>query len=785
MNDPKDIILDISIEKDILAEEKNEITLTEENRFNNLLSHLKENLYKRLYKKTLKEIESLIEIDNIEKYSHSWKLYIIRIRAYLSIIKNKIIKYIIDHTEKFRINHHINTIKKYFNKVQIELEKFYKINKDIQIHENTELINDLLICYLDYILLISYFNKKLGNTIDSIGYLSLIIRLYKETKLVPKTKSVCNKMEMCFIALINLLICNNDYFTAFEYLNILMDMCLKDIIYQSKDISDGVRKFDKDKYKYDISDNDLYEMSRLKGIVLNIIYVFLYRSICYENIGKMINAVKCDYQSIWFLNHFYVSNYYKYFYYLIKSILSKRIEFQNAINFIDKKIKYLEQKQRNKKSVDDSKEERGHLKKSNSLFSLKFKNLVNKLDNLKIPEIDLVNKFEEKKNLKGLNSINIEGKDKNNFLYGIRLFNTYLREDFRPIIDSMQKIKSFDIDYQTQEKIQKYVRKLYFDQNQRNIKLNSHKKHKNNFNISLPSFKTKKIKIKKNILNKRIMSTKNTRTRILSSIGRSNSLPDETMFKSSSTKNKTVNILKNLNKNEPLDEIKEIKESPKRKIPKYKVIKLTSICDGHEVYKENEELNKFFNKKYLAKRAYIKKLEERELLFQKYVLKGKNTPKIPFIPYNKELIKRKAENNYQKILSLSVASTPYWKENISKEEYHRIKVFNRLENTAIFSLENNALIRYKEEERKMRKNKYITLDENDNSKLKIEKGNKSMIEKININLEEINQRESIENKNFKKLYNENKKYIKHRNERNSSFLRRKEREKEENQDDYI
>ena len=85
----------------------------------------------------------------------------------------------------------------------------------------------------------------------------------------------------------------------------------------------------------------------------------------------------------------------------------------------------------------------------------------------------------------------------------------------------------------------------------------------------------------------------------------------------------------------------------------------------------------------------------------------------------------------------------------------------------------------------MRKNKYITLDENDNSKLKIEKGNKSMIEKININLEEINQRESIENKNFRKLYNENKKYIKHRNERNSSFLRRKEREKEENQDNYI
>ena len=464
MNDPKDIILDISIEKDILAEEKNEITLTEENRFNNLLLHLKENLYKRLYKKTLKEIESLIEIDNIEKYSRSWKLYIIRIRAYLSIIKNKIIKYIIDHTEKFRINHHINTIKKYFNKVQIELEKFYKINKDIQIHENTELINDLLICYLEYILLISYFNKKLGNTIDSIGYLSLIIRLYKETKLVPKTKSVCNKMEMCFIALINLLICNNDYFTAFEYLNILMDMCLKDIIYQSKDISDGVRKFDKDKYKYDISDNDLYEMSRLKGIVLNIIYVFLYRSICYENIGKMINAVKCDYQSIWFLNHFY-SKKFRYIYYLIKNILEKRNELKNALIFLEKKIKYYEIKRKRNKKEENSKEEIEKKKKSKSLFSVKFNNLVKKLENLKINEIDLVNKFEEKKNLKDANSQYIEGKDKNIFLYGIRLYNTYLREDFRPIMNTMNKIKTLDFDYQEKEKIQKFLKRAYFEQN--------------------------------------------------------------------------------------------------------------------------------------------------------------------------------------------------------------------------------------------------------------------------------------------------------------------------------
>ena len=53
MNDPNEIILNISIEKDAFMEEseekKDEITLSEANKFNNLLLHLKENLSKRFY----------------------------------------------------------------------------------------------------------------------------------------------------------------------------------------------------------------------------------------------------------------------------------------------------------------------------------------------------------------------------------------------------------------------------------------------------------------------------------------------------------------------------------------------------------------------------------------------------------------------------------------------------------------------------------------------------------------------------------------------------------------
>ena len=793
MTDLKDIILDISlgdefeeekgkdekIEEELKEEEKeenkNEVSSMEESRFNNLLLHLQENLSKRFYKKTIKEIDSILSSNDVGIHSRAWKIYILKIRAILSIIKNKISKYLINHIEKIRIKHHINTIKKYLNKIPIEFDNFYEKNNNIKIHENIELINDLIYCYLEYILLISFFYKKIGNSMDSIGYLALVINLYKETKYVPKTKEVFLKLEMSLICLIQLYISNENYSTAFDYLNIVMDMCFKNIIYQTRDVNDGVYIFDKNKYVNNL-ENKMHNINAMKRIVSIIFLVFLYRSICYENTGNIINSIKCDYQSIWFLNHFYSSNF-KYIYYLQKNILEKRSEFKNAITFIQKKIKYLEQKQRNKKK-EDGKKERGNQKKSKSLFSKKFKTLVKKLDNLKIPEIDLVNKFEEKKNLKGLNNQNIEGKDKNNFLYGVRLFNTFLREDFRPIIDSMKQIKSFDIDYQTQEKIQKFVRKLYFDQNQRKIKLNLLNAPKKNLHLSLPDFKPT-IKIKRNILKHRSMSTKNTinkNKRIFSAISRTSFISNEDNARSNSTKNKTIDIIKNLNLNKPLESIKEIKP---RKIPKFKVIKLTSICDGKEVYKENEELNKFFNRNYLAKRAYIKKLEGRELLFQKYVLREKNHPKIPFIPYNKELMKQTVENKFHKILSLSVTNAQAWKDNVSKEEYHKIKVFNRLENIALSSLNNSALVRYKEEEKKMRENKYIILDEVDNSIAKINKGNKSIIEKLNFNLDEINQRESIEIKNFQKLYDENKKYIKHRNERNSSYLLRKRKEKED------
>ena len=139
------------------------------------------------------------------------------------------------------------------------------------------------------------------------------------------------------------------------------------------------------------------------------------------------------------------------------------------MNYIEKKINNFEEKQKNKNQKGDK---NNHNEKNietqlKIILPEKYKKLINKLEQLKIPEIDITNLYEIKNNLKRTNSQKIKGRNRNNinYLYEIKLYNTYLREDFRPIIDSMKKIKSFDIDYETQGKIQKLIRQINFVHN--------------------------------------------------------------------------------------------------------------------------------------------------------------------------------------------------------------------------------------------------------------------------------------------------------------------------------
>ena len=793
MNDPKDIVVSItlgkeennnSLEQSIEEENKEEMILTEEAKFNNLFLHLKENLSKKLFKKTIKEIDVLIESKYIEDYSQIWKISILKIRALLKIVKKKIIKYLINHYEKIKIKHHIYSIKKYFHQILSEFHIFLKNNDDSNIINNKEIIDSLLLCYFDYIFLISFFHKKLGNIIESISYLSLILRLYKETHLIVKSIETIYKMEKCFILLAQMLIYNEDYFSCIEYLNIAMNICLKNIIFQVSDLSDGVYKGDKSKIIYNENTNTFglnknkienevensFGDKKIKKTIINIVLIFFYRGICYENIGKMKNAIRCYYQCLWFLNHFFVNNFKNYSN-LIKHILDKSIEFKEAIDYVDKKIKYfdhlqLKMKNQNKKN---NKDEKSH-KYANSLYSKKFKSLVNKLDKVAINEIDTVNKFEIKKNIKGLNSIKREGRDKNLYLSDIRLLDIYLREDFRIIIDKMNKIKSYDMDYQNREKIQKLIRKIYFEQSQKKIKLKN--KIKNNLlstSFQLLKIKQNKNNIKNNNRYEKMIDSRNLSKKIRSKSACSREVNSKILFPNSysSLKSQIINYKSiNLNKMDNKSKDNNNKSFKNELSKKLKNTRLNSACTSQKmkIYEENKELNNFFNKKYIAKRNYIKKLEDRELIFQKSLLRLKNIPKTPIQLYNKEVVKQKANESFNNIMTLLISVPLNWKENFSEKEVRNIMFYDKLQDGVLKSLDKSALIKYKEEEKKF-KNKKVNIVDGFNWMTKnVNDNNKQLIDQLNMGIEELKQREIIEKTNFTKLLKENRTPLKYGSE---------------------
>lgn len=803
MNDPKDIVVTISIEKEdnnssesyIKEESKKSIILSEEDHFNKLFLHLKENLSKRLYKKTIKEIDTLIESKYIEGYSQLWKISILKIRALLKIIKKKIIKYLINYYEKAKLKHHIFGIKKYFNQIHIEFNNFNENNKDSKIINDEKILDQLLLCYFEYIYLISFFYKKIGNIMESISYLSLFIKLYKETQFIVKSKRTIFKIEKCFILLAHIMIYNEDYFSCIEYLDIAMDICLKNIIFQTPDLFDGVFMGDKTqlpiikaannnsrltKRKIENEIENSFGDRKMKKVIINIIHIYFYRGICYENFGKIKNAIKSYIQCLWFLKHFFVNNF-KSLSSLIKKILDKSLEFKEAIDFLKKKIKYFEHlqlkmKNSNKKNDKDDKNNQY----TNHFYSKKFKTLINKLDKLKIYEIDTVNKFDTKKNIKGLNLVRRDGKDKNIFLSDLRLLNSYLREDFREIIDKMRKIKTYDMDYQTREKIQKLIRKIYFEQNQKKIRNNQKKLMKKIFSSTISCkilnvYKNKNQTIdmqnnRYNSINNNIRNSfkKVVRTRSAFLLEKKRKLAPFYLLKSFSKKG-AININKSFNKEKEKINSKYFK----KKILNLKKSKKARVKSAYssqktKIYEENKELNNFFNKKYIAKRDYIKKLEDRELHFQKSILRLKNTPKTPMAIYNKEIIKQNVNKIYQNKIDFFLSNPINWKENLSDEEVKNMMEYDKLQNSALKSLDNKCFTKYKEEENKQKNKKknfngFVWSIKNANNH------NKDLIDKLTMGLEELRQKEIIENKNYKKLLKENKKHINYINERKINY----------------
>ena len=818
--------------------------INDESQLNYFLFYFYENLSKRYYKKTIKEIDSLIKNQDIDWYGKAWKFHILKIRAQLKIIKKKIEKYLIVHFEKAKSKYKINSIKKYFKHVLENLNLFiekYSASKD---NEDIIKVDNLLHCYFEYIYLYCLFNKKLGKTKEIISYLSLLIRLYNETKLIFKSERTLSHLERCLILFCQILISNHDYLSAINYINIITKICLEHLVYNVEDLSEGVFIDDKNRpviikkkkdniilslKEQEIEMEKSYGDKNIKKIIVNLIILFYYRGICYENMGKINYSIKSYYQIIWLNNKFFYHSLQKSSL-LFQNTLEKSIELKYILDYVMRRIRFYDRisfflkRQLEKK---EKKENEKDIMYKNLFNSDKLIKLENKLLNLNINEVDTINRFDIKKNIKEPNGRKREGVYKNIFMSDTRLLNSYLREDFRHIIDNMSKIKILDIDITTREKMQKLLRGIYFDQSLRkfkaknktiNIKTNYTTNVTKNINVTSKIIKdnkrgynticnakyqfNKKDIIPTDITKKKVISSENTfrimqtnatnnysKKYISPDISRTNrpksslvgnreksletrKINTRIFMPISSAKNhidyKTKTIITPIEKQKHKNISSSIMKS------NYNKIRTESMRLFKKIPTENKDLNKFFNKKYLTKRNYIKFLEERDLKFQKCILKIKKEQKPKNENLTKEKMKKKAEELFKRVMGIYLTNPSNWKNGRTKSTDKNTKLYEKLQNTLISSLDNVAIIKYNIEKNKER-NKVRPMTEQMNSSNEyINLINNNIISEINNKIEEIKQREMIEIKNYKKLLNNNN-YMRTGWENDKNFLNDKMR----------
>ena len=851
MNNLNEIMVSFENEK---KQEENQQDQSEENNYkekindesqlNYFLFYFYENLSKRYYKKTIKEIDSLIKNQDIDWYGKAWKFHILKIRAQLKIIKKKIEKYLIVYFEKAKSKYKINSIKKYFKHVLENLNLFiekYSTSKD---NEDIIKVDNLLHCYFEYIYLYCLFNKKLGKTKEIISYLSLLIRLYNETKLIFKSERTLSHLERCLILFCQILISNHDYLSAINYINIITKICLEHLVYNVEDLSEGVFIDDKNRpviikkkkdniilslKEQEIEMEKSYGDKNIKKIIVNLIILFYYRGICYENMGKINYSIKSYYQIIWLNNKFFYHSLQKSSL-LFQNTLEKSIELKYILDYVMRRIRFYDRisfflkRQLEKK---EKKENEKDIMYKNLFNSDKLIKLENKLLNLNINEVDTINRFDIKKNIKEPNGRKREGVYKNIFMSDTRLLNSYLREDFRHIIDNMSKIKILDIDITTREKMQKLLRGIYFDQSLRkfkaknktiNIKTNYTTNVTKNINVTSKIIKdnkrgynticnakyqfNKKDIIPTDITKKKVISSENTfrimqtnatnnysKKYISPDISRTNrpksslvgnreksletrKINTRIFMPISSAKNhidyKTKTIITPIEKQKHKNISSSIMKS------NYNKIRTESMRLFKKIPTENKDLNKFFNKKYLTKRNYIKFLEERDLKFQKCILKIKKEQKPKNENLTKEKMKKKAEELFKRVMGIYLTNPSNWKNGRTKSTDKNTKLYEKLQNTLISSLDNVAIIKYNIEKNKER-NKVRPMTEQMNSSNEyINLINNNIISEINNKIEEIKQREMIEIKNYKKLLNNNN-YVRTGWENGKNFLNDKMR----------
>ena len=618
-------------------------------KYDQWLINLKELFSNKLYRQVIREIEE-------KKYHYKllktefWKIKLLRAKAILKIIRRKMTKH---NKEVFLENSTQNfSLKFWFNQIFVSLEELcLEIRFDINPHMNPNskeifiIVQSLAEAHLEFLYYLCIFAINTGDVMALLTYISNTDKLKQYLNLLLNNNIYDLFLDIQLIK-IKLLIQNCNYIPALDSILVFFKIFFKDVVFYldlESPITSEILSSSKKK--------DKKRNFGLCTIILKMIMVYYLRGVISEHLGFYKNSIKAYQQCRWFSNVF-MPNFNKPVFKYFRNMEKKYIVYNEVFKDIQEQFEERENKTKQKKK-----------NKSQRILFLKKKNFNNSMENIKYKNIQTMkNKncrrlrsssvgpgMSKKQLVKVLNSIgkrlykeeanrtnNVFNKfGPNNFVLStVNMVNNLLSKPFRDVLKKMDKVEVT----KPKEEIKYLINKT--------LTIKRRKEFKEEMD------KRAKIRHKKN--HHSLHRNKSTLTDLNSTINQ-----NKRAF-NTSIKQKFKLIQRNVeNKTEKGKENNRYEASTSNvmrskffltsmKDSKYKYTNKSTISNYNKINKYSPDKDVFSNS-LQKKKKFLDKFFEKELVFQKKLLKLKSydMEKITTDDYNPQQVIKSAEQDFK------------------------------------------------------------------------------------------------------------------------------------------
>ena len=673
-----------------------EIILDKNQQFESFYDQLVNFMNKCMYRKVIDEIE--MSISKFENLRFFWRIQEVKIRSILKIIYRKIFKHEFNNNKKRNIENWLIKLEKEFDIFSHKIETSegdHKICEDICL----ELFLNLLYCN-------GLFKKNERDLFECIGFLALGEKIIKERlnsdcKFInPNILSIGQKI---ILLLTTIHISNADFESAIAYQLWCLNLCHKELFLRVN-LNEPIN----------ILLNT--ERNKLIKLFLNIFLTFYHRGIIEENLGNYNLALDCYLSAKWFSLKFLIGTNPE----LAQFITDVEIRFQNYWKVFYKSIKIKQDEKKNTiiKNSNPFKTETENLEK-------KYQRSIKQIQLLKFNNIEFPN---DNRNSDYINELT----------YSLKIASKLMNNNVKEILVDIDQLNLHNLNKENGEKIQKKLNSvdmidkfhiLRKSENHKSTKFfkttRSHLKselelfrEKKSLNIDLMNLKEKNLSEYFPNLNKRNISNSNRNEILSTTISNNNGIsfqdlksnrkkiiqvseieitnkfeinsnfkfvmPDKVFdyLKNNNSFKNTTQPCDSNNKNVALDIKNNYKDNSCREI----ILKEQISVKSKKNLKSWDTIEKFnycgyiTNKNFQKKITTLDKLCEKEIDFQKQLLKIKKNEIIP-VNIKIDFKKQVSQDLHNKIKTFN--ST---KDNTTNQINKDNLIKNKLENKIIRSL---------------------------------------------------------------------------------------------------